>query len=239
MAKAKRPAKDTGAALAHDSASLAKAMDGRHARSARTRTSIVEAYLGLLREKRALPTIEQIARRAGLSARAVFAHFADRETLAIAAFDHVLAQRKSTDASDKLGADRMTRIRFQVGIRARACETWLPLWQVVVVAMFRSPEIGRRIEMVRALLRLRLSTMYQRELEALAEPERVATLGALEALTGFESWGRMRQHEGLSYETACEAWIYAIDRLLPPTPRRRAEISSTRRQPHIDSPSRE
>jgi hypothetical protein len=41
---------------------------------------------------------------------------------------------------------------------------------------------------------------------------------ALEAITDFESWGRMREDNGLDVEQACAVWIKAIDRLLPPTP---------------------
>ena len=41
---------------------------------------------------------------------------------------------------------------------------------------------------------------------------------ALEALVDFESWARMREYFGLSVEEACNVWIQAIDRLLPPTP---------------------
>jgi hypothetical protein len=40
----------------------------------------------------------------------------------------------------------------------------------------------------------------------------------IEVLTGYESWARMRGEHGLSIAAACEVWIHAIDRLLPPTP---------------------
>jgi hypothetical protein len=48
--------------------------------------------------------------------------------------------------------------------------------------------------------------------------ERRRTLIALEAITDFESWGRMRETFGLSVEEAGAVWIRAIDGLLPPTP---------------------
>ena len=52
----------------------------------------------------------------------------------------------------------------------------------------------------------------------LSESDRRKTLIALEAITDYESWGRMRELHGLSFEEACEVWVHAIDRLLPPTP---------------------
>jgi len=39
-----------------------------------------------------------------------------------------------------------------------------------------------------------------------------------QALTDMESWARMREMHGLSFEEACTVWVNAIDRMLPPTP---------------------
>jgi hypothetical protein len=71
---------------------------------------------------------------------------------------------------------------------------------------------------VRALARARLELMYRPELDTLAEPARSAVLIALEALTDWACWGRMREHHGLSFDQTCNTWIEAIERLLPPTP---------------------
>ena len=64
----------------------------------------------------------------------------------------------------------------------------------------------------------RLQLMYRPELSTLPETERKAVLFALEAVTDFESWGRLRERYGLSIEAARDVWIAAIDRILPPTP---------------------
>ena len=60
--------------------------------------------------------------------------------------------------------------------------------------------------------------MYRPELSGLPENERQQTLIALEAITDMESWARMREMHGLSFEEACTVWVNAIDRMLPPTP---------------------
>jgi hypothetical protein len=46
----------------------------------------------------------------------------------------------------------------------------------------------------------------------------------LDILTGFESWGRMREDHGLSIEAAGDLWINAIARMLPA----RKQVESTR-----------
>src|SRR3954451_20592268 len=61
------------------------AVDGRNLRAERTRTSLATAYLDLLTEGDLRPTAERIAERAGVSARSVFKHFPDRESLFAAA----------------------------------------------------------------------------------------------------------------------------------------------------------
>jgi len=119
---------------------------------------------------------------------------------------------------DLVKADRQTRIRFQIGVRGRACETWLPVWRLVVSAHGTSQALEERVEEVRALTRDRLELMYRPELDTLSEPARNAVLIALEALMDWACWGRMREHYGHSFDQACNAWIEAIERLLPPTP---------------------
>jgi len=41
---------------------------------------------------------------------------------------------------------------------------------------------------------------------------------ALEALLDFESWARMRELYGLSFDEASAVWVKSIDRLLPQAP---------------------
>ena len=63
----------------------------------------------------------------------------------------------------------------------------------------------------------RLALVYGPELSILPEPERAQLLIGLDVLTGFESWGRMREDHGLSIEGACELWTILIRRLLRPS----------------------
>jgi len=56
-------------------------LDGRFARSARTRTKIVDAMYALIREGTLIPTAQQVATRADVGIRTVFRHFSDMEQL--------------------------------------------------------------------------------------------------------------------------------------------------------------
>lgn len=193
-------------------------IDGRHQRSLRTRQAIIEAYLGLLRENPQVPTGAQIAERAGCSIRSLFERFVDLDKLGLAAIDHVIGLGLSTPVGNKAEGDRPSRLRFQVETRARICESWWPMWRVLVRHEGEGDAVKARIQLVREAILARLKLMYRPELSVLSEVEHAHMLIALEALTDFEAWGQMRGRYGLSFEAACDVWIDIIDRLLPPTP---------------------
>jgi AcrR family transcriptional regulator len=193
-------------------------IDGRRQRSERTRQTIVEAYLALLRENPHVPTAAQIAERAGYSVRSIFERFPDLLALRIAATDHAFAVGNAEAVPRNSDADRATRLRSQVETRARTCEQWLPLWRALNANQGESVELKTRIRLAREMIMKRLEFMYQPELGTLSEIDRKRTVIALEALTDFESWGRMRDLYGLTFEQACALWARAIDHLLPPTP---------------------
>ena len=193
----------------------APVVDGRRLRSERTRQLIIEAYLALLREDPQVPTSARIAERAGYSVRSIFERFPDLMSLRIAATDYGLSLATVQAPMRGVDADRPSRIRSQVQTRAQTCETWLPLWRALNANQGESAELKSRIRLARAAIAQRLQLMYRPELAALDETERKHTLIALEALTDFESWARMREQHGLSVEQACNVWIRAIDRLLP------------------------
>lgn len=193
-------------------------VDGRRQRSERTRELIIEAYLALLRDNPNIPTSNQIAERAGYSVRSVFERFPDLLALRIAATDHALTLGTAQAVLRDVDGDRPTRIRSQVRTRAQICENWLPLWRALNANHGESAELKVRIAQVRKAVWQRLEIMYRPELATLDERPRRQTLIALEAITDFESWRRMREDHGLSVEQACTVWTKVIDRLLPAIP---------------------
>ncbi len=192
--------------------------DGRLLRSERTKQVLIESYLDLLRENPQVPTASDIARRAGCSVRSVFERFSDLLTLSFAAADYAFAQGMAQAVARNVDGDRQTRLKSQVETRAAICERWLPLWRALLRHQHESEELALRIERMRDAVLGRLQLMYRPELSTLSESDRKAVLIALEALTDFESWGRLRERHGLSVEAARDMWTAAIDRILPPTP---------------------
>lgn len=193
-------------------------IDGRRMRSARTKQLIIEAYLALLRESPRIPTAMEIAERAGYSVRSVFERFVDLHALRVAATDYAFSQGAAQAVARGTDGDRRTRIRSHVETRGRTCETWLPLWRALNANQGESAELKARIVLIRQAIVKRVELMYQPEMSTLSEEGRQEFVIVIEALIDFESWARMREDNSLTFDEACEVWIQAIDRLLPPTP---------------------
>ena len=93
------------------------------------------------------------------------------------------------------------------------------MWRALVHNQNESEILKVRIQFVYDMIRERLRLMYGPELSTVSTLEQKQLLIALESLTDFESWGRMRERHGLSVEAACAVWINVIDRMLPATPK--------------------
>ena len=189
--------------------------DGRLQRSERTRQALIKTYLELLREKQKPPTAPVIARRMGCSIRLVFQHFSGLSRLSVAAADYAFEQALAQAAVPNVDADLHDRLKVQIETVAAICELWLPLWRALLRYQSESKAVAIRIKRTRAAMVARLELAYAPELSTLSEPERCQMLVALDILTDFESWGRLREGHGLSIEAARDVWMSAVDRMLP------------------------
>lgn len=190
-------------------------VDGRRLRSERTRQTIIEAYLQLLRRDPRMPTAAQIAAEAGYSTRSIFERFTDLNALTLATADRAIALAQADAVARDIDGDRPTRIRSHVATRAVACERWMSLWRVLFATQDQFAALKTRVRLTRRANIERMRLMYRPELSALAEPARETLLLALSTVISFESWDQLRNCHGLSEEDAQEVWRSAIDRLLP------------------------
>lgn len=193
-------------------------IDGRRRRSERTRQLIIEAFLLIVRETSQAPTAAQVADRAGYSVRSIFERFPDLGALRLAVTDRAITEARAEATPVDLSADRTTRLKERVATRARICDKWLPLWRVMSAHDETSPEMRSRVKLIRELVMDQFDAVFRPELSSLPETEHRHTLIAMEAMTDFESWARMREYFDLSYDEAGAVWFDALDALLPETP---------------------
>jgi TetR/AcrR family transcriptional regulator of autoinduction and epiphytic fitness len=189
-------------------------LDGRLARSIRTRRAVVDALLDLLNEGDLRPTAARIAERAGVSLRLVFHHFDDLETI----YSELAARQ--TERVTRLIApipvslplpERIDRFCVQ---RGRLLETLSPVRRAAVLIEPFRPALARQLEHARALTRAAAIAAFEPELAQLPPDQMRTTIAALSVATSWAAWEQMRRHQRLSETEARRVMATTIRALL-------------------------
>jgi len=188
----------------------AGAGDGRLARSERSREAIIEAMLALVGAGVTHPTAEQVAERAQVGIRTVFRHFRDMESLFAAMDARLESEFAPRFALPPTPGSLDERVRELVARRCRLYEA---------IAPFKRASAQRRVDS--AFLRGRQAALVRR-LRAhlrlwIPELERApdAAGEALELVTSFEAWDRLRVDQRLGAARAQAALECAALALAP------------------------
>ena len=176
------------------------AQDGRVERGARTREAVMDAMLELQTEGNLTPTIEDIAARVGRTSRSIYTHFQDKEALAEAIADRLLAQHADLFSARPPTGSRAARIDGVVAHRAELFETVAPSRRSALVRMHQSPEIQNQQAALAAHLRKQLARTFEPELSALDADAADEALELLDLHTSWETWDRLRSWQHLSVE---------------------------------------
>ena len=172
-------------------------IDGRRARTERSKQEIINATLALMEEGVLIPTAQQISDRAGVNIRSFFRHYDDMETL-FATIDEQI--RDSTEALF-LGGDRdgplEDRILHAVERRANGYEERSNMILSTAAQLWRSKTLRQNYARYQRGLRKDLSDWLP-ELEQLTRGQREA----VDAIASFEMWHRLRYHQGLDRKAA-------------------------------------
>ena len=165
-------------------------VDGRLARSARTRRAIVDALRSLHMDGDLLPTAPRVAERAGVSVRTVWQHFDDLETLFVEAGRRDLEIAMTFVTPIDPGLPLTARIEALIEQRSRMYEQMAPVWRAARLKTPFSPQMRiNRDRMVR-LGRRQLEGLFAPELTASASP--AVLLAALETATAWPAWECLR-----------------------------------------------
>ena len=172
-------------------------LDGRVARSRRTRAAIVEALVDLLEEGNPQPTIEEIAARAGVAPRTVFQHYADREALFAAVSAHREAHLQELMGTIDPARRWRSASSEVVAQRARVYEWIAAVRRGALLMEPFSPAVHASLEAFRAAKREELARVFATELAACAdEGERAALAAALGAVRVLVGVGRAAHPAG-------------------------------------------
>jgi TetR/AcrR family transcriptional regulator, regulator of autoinduction and epiphytic fitness len=189
-------------------------LDGRIARSHRTRAAIVEALVGLLEEGNPQPTVEEIAARASVAPRTVFQHYADREALFAAVSAQREARLQALMGTIDAGAPLAERIAEVVAQRARVFEWIAAVRRGALLMEPFSKSVHASLEAFRAAKRAELTRVFAREVAERPEGERAALAAALGAAGSWSAWDALRTQQGLDVDEASAALALTLRSLL-------------------------
>jgi TetR/AcrR family transcriptional regulator of autoinduction and epiphytic fitness len=184
-------------------------IDGRTARSERTRTAIVEAHLALILDGDLRPTADRIAKQAGVSLRALWSHFADMEALFAASGELILQRRDEAHQPIPTDLPLPARIDAYCRQRARALEHIAPAAKASALKEPFSPALQsyRRAHLERVHTELKI--LFSREING-----DETLLAALTAASTWPTWGTLRDAMGLDPDAARLVLMRTITALL-------------------------
>jgi len=185
--------------------------DGRRQRSERSRKAMIQAALDLIEEGQLVPTAQLIAERSGIGIRSFFRHFPDMEAL----FAAVDAEIRQSYEQLFIGGDREGSLQERI---LHAVERRSEGYEVEKNIMLSTQAQAWRYEILRknyARSQRGLRKDLDNWLPELVDLDAV-TREAVDAIASFETWHRLRVHQGLSKKAAMEVVVSLLTTLVVP-----------------------
>jgi len=204
-----------GADTPDDDGEATRDGDGRTARRERNREAVVTALLDLYREGMLAPSADDIAARAGVSARSLFRYFADVGDLAseaVARQQEHLAPLLKLDLDPDAPLDE--RIDAFVAARMRLLAAMGEVGRVARFRSFQQPIVAKGLTRVRRVLRDQVVAVLGPALADRPDDERQALLAAADVLCSWEAHDLMLHDQGLDPAATGAAMALALRRLL-------------------------
>jgi TetR/AcrR family transcriptional regulator, regulator of autoinduction and epiphytic fitness len=172
--------------------------DGRVRRGARNREAIVDALLACYEAGVLRPSVTEVAARARVSARSVHNHFDDVEALRAE-----VSRRQWERHASLIGP--ATTVEELVEQRAAFYEAVTPVRRAALLSIHDSPTIARNLA--------RLDRVLRGQLDATFPTLGPDTLDALELVTSWDAWNRLRAAQGCSAARARAVVVDVIRKL--------------------------
>ena len=188
---------------------IAPSSDGRRQRSERSQTAIIEAALALMDEGSLVPTAQQIADRAGVGIRSFFRHFADMDSLFLAADDMLLSSYEALFEVDDRAGSLTERVARAIDLYGNAFEKLRPIILCTQAQLWRSPKLRENYAWHQKRLRKELE-LWLPEVAELPKDRREA----VHAVASFSMWNRLREFQGLSIKTSADIVTSLVNDLI-------------------------
>lgn len=172
--------------------------DGRVRRGARNHEAIVDAMYELVRTTHAPPTMDEVARRAGVGTRTVFRQFQDLDSLYRTMNERLLREILSMVSVTPPTGELEPDLRTLAHRRAQIFEHIMPFRHATRGLRHPSAFLREQDAHFAQMLRAILETIVGPHLGEDAQ----STLELLDLLLSFEAWDRLRETQKLSAKAA-------------------------------------
>lgn len=189
-------------------------LDGRTARSARTRNAVAEACLDLVQAGNLRPTAKQVAEAGGVSLRSVFQHFEDLETLFAEVADRQIQRLRGLMPSAPVDAPFRERLEKFVTERSRFLEA---ISQVRRAALLQEPfsdAVASRLDWAREAACSEVAAAFSAELSLRHPADREELLAAIDVAANWPTWESLRCQHGMSPSAAARTMSRMITAVL-------------------------
>jgi AcrR family transcriptional regulator len=189
-------------------------IDGRTRRREQNREAVLDALVRLFEEGDYQPTTEEIAQRAGLSARSLFRYFDDTDDLARAAIERELQTAGPLlELRVDPAASLDERIAAVVGARMRLYEAVAPTARAARACAHRNATVAEQLRRRRAMFRRQVAHAFAPELAG-DRDDGATRLAAVDVLCSFETFDLLRLDQRLSRQRTTESVTTALAAVL-------------------------
>lgn len=188
---------------------LSRHPDGRKQRSERSRLAIIDAMLDLIMGGKMEPSAAEIADRAGVSARTVFRHFEEMDSLYSEMTERMEAEIMPVIQQPFTAQGWRAQLDQLLERRAMIYERIMPLKIAASIRRFGSDYLMKNYQRFLHLERVGLENVLPDS--ALKD---ATLLSAIEMCAGFQTWRRLRQDQNLDVEQARDVVRLTIMKLL-------------------------
>jgi TetR/AcrR family transcriptional regulator, regulator of autoinduction and epiphytic fitness len=181
-------------------------VDGRTQRGARNREAIIDALIACYDDGELRPSVQQVADRAGVSARSVHNHFVDVEALCAEVSQRQWERFSHLAVVIDVACPIAERVEQLVTQRAEIFEGVTPVRRAALLMAPDSPTIVANLA--------RLDRTLRHQIERALPGITPDVLDAVDALASWDTWNRLRGAQGLAMPRAQRVLTNAICTLL-------------------------
>jgi len=192
-----------------------RSIDGRTARRERNREDVVEAALSLIDEGEPDPSIDQLTKRSGLSARSIFRYFEGLDDLRRAVIRrHFERVGPYTDLPGAGSGPFEERVRRYVDARIKVNEAIAGPARTARARAPYAPVLADDIAEYRQMLDAQIRKYFAPELAKRPKAEVDDLVALIVVVVSFDGWELLTRDHHKSRSQIRRAWMHALNNLL-------------------------